>query len=84
MSTVKVSTRGQLVIPMEIRKRYGIEAGDEVELLDFGDQIVMIPIKDAIEEAEGWLRSDQSVAQMLKEAREEEKIAEKRMTEKYG
>lgn len=51
MPAVKVSTRGQIVIPKEIRIRYRIDAGDEVEFLDFGDQIVMIPIKDPIRDA---------------------------------
>ena len=77
MPTVKVSARGQLVIPEEIRKRYGIEAGDKVEFLDFGDQIVMIPIKNAIEDAEGWLRSDLSVSQMLEDSRELVKVVQK-------
>ncbi len=74
MYAVKVSARGQMVIPKEIRRRYRIDAGDEVELLDFGDQIVMIPIKDPIRDAKGWLHSEKSVYQMLKEAREEEKL----------
>lgn len=84
MPTVKVSAKGQLVIPAEIRKRYGIEAGDKLEFLDFGDQIVMIPIKNAIEDAEGWLRSDRSVSQMLEDSREEEKTAEKGIGQKDG
>jgi len=78
MPTAKVSSRGRFVIPVEIRRRYGIEAGDEVEFLDFGNQIIMVPIKNAIRDAKGRLRSDQSVSQMLKEAREEEREAEKR------
>jgi AbrB family looped-hinge helix DNA binding protein len=84
MPTVKVSAKGQLVIPAEIRKRYRIEAGDKVEFLDLGDQIVMIPIKNAIEDAEGWLRSDLSVSQMLEDSREEEKTAEKGIAQKNG
>jgi AbrB family looped-hinge helix DNA binding protein len=84
MPRAKVSARGQLVIPAEIRKRYGIEPGDNVEFLDFGDQIVMIPIKDAIKDAKGWLRSDQSVSQMLKEVREEERASEKKRMEQWN
>ena len=84
MSTVKVSSRGQLVIPVEIRKKHGIKAGDRIEILDFGDQIVMIPVKDAIRDAKGWLHSDQSVLQMLREARKEEKLAERRMEKRDG
>jgi AbrB family looped-hinge helix DNA binding protein len=78
LSTAKVSTRGRLVIPIAIRRRHGIEAGDEVGFLDFGDQIVMIPIKNAIEDSKGWLRSNQSVSQMLKEIREKEKASEEK------
>jgi len=74
MPTVKISARGQMVVPKEIRRRYRIEAGDEIELLDFGDQLVLIPIKDPIRDAKGWLHSDKSVDQMLREAREEEKL----------
>jgi len=84
MSAVKVSARGQMVIPKEIRRRYKIEAGDEVELLDFGDQIVMIPIKDPIRDAKGWLHSDKSVYEMLKEAREEEKLYHERLEKQNG
>ncbi len=74
MPTVKISARGQMVVPKEIRRRYRIEAGDEIELLDFGDQLVLIPIKDPIRDAKGWLYSDKSVDQMLREAREEEEL----------
>jgi AbrB family looped-hinge helix DNA binding protein len=84
MSAVKVSARGQMVIPKEIRRRYKIEAGDEVELLDFGDQIVMIPIKDPIRDAKGWLQSDKSVYEMLNEAREEEKLFDERLEDRNG
>ncbi len=84
MSTVKVSSRGQMVIPVEIRKKHGIRVGDRIEILDFGDQIVMIPVKDAIRDAKGWLHSDQSVLQMLREARNEEKMAERRMEQRDG
>ena len=31
MSKTKISSRGQTVIPNEIRKRYGLKAGNEVE-----------------------------------------------------
>lgn len=38
----KVSTKGQLVLPVKIRKKYGIAPGKEVEILDFGSEIVII------------------------------------------
>ncbi len=39
----KVSTKGQLVLPAKIRKKYGISPGKDVEILDFGDEIVIVP-----------------------------------------
>ncbi len=40
----KVSTKGQLVLPARIRKKYGIAPGKNVEILDFGDEIVIVPL----------------------------------------
>jgi len=40
---VKVSTKGQLVLPARLRKKYGIAPGKDVEVLDFGDEIVIVP-----------------------------------------
>jgi len=44
MTSVKVSTKGQIVLPADIRKKYGIEEGGEVEILDFGKEIVIVPV----------------------------------------
>ncbi len=41
---VKVSSKGQVVLPAELRKKYGIEAGENVEILDFGGEIVIVPV----------------------------------------
>ncbi len=38
----KVSTKGQLVLPVKIRRKYGISPGKEVEVLDFGYEIVIV------------------------------------------
>ena len=38
---VKLSTKGQLIIPKEIRHRYGWSAGAELMLEDHGDHLVI-------------------------------------------
>jgi AbrB family looped-hinge helix DNA binding protein len=38
---VKLSTKGQLVIPKEIRRRHGWRAGSEVVIVDRGDHLVI-------------------------------------------
>jgi len=39
-----VSTKGQLVIPVELRRKYGIKPGTRVQILDEGTRIVLQPV----------------------------------------
>ncbi len=45
--TVTVSARGQMVIPVSIRKRYNIKPHSNVELLDLGSEVVIVPVSGA-------------------------------------
>jgi len=79
MPVVKLSSKGQIVIPADIRKKYGLRPGSRVEIFDMEGQIVLCSIpEDPIEAAHGFLSSRRSVSEMLKEAREEEKKFEER------
>jgi AbrB family looped-hinge helix DNA binding protein len=40
-----VTTKGQITIPMALRKRYGIRANDKVDFIVEGDRIILMPIK---------------------------------------
>jgi AbrB family looped-hinge helix DNA binding protein len=39
--TTRLSTKGQLVIPKEIRERHGWGAGVELEIEDWGDRVIV-------------------------------------------
>ncbi len=39
----RVSSKGQLVIPAEIRQKFGIEAGTRVKFVEEGQQLVLVP-----------------------------------------
>jgi AbrB family looped-hinge helix DNA binding protein len=41
---IPVSSKGQIVIPVEIRRKYAIKAGTKVEIIDDGDQIILRPV----------------------------------------
>lgn len=45
VSTTKLSSRGQVVIPEEIRKRLGLEAGARFVVLGKGDTVVLKRIR---------------------------------------
>lgn len=48
-SSVRLSTKGQLVVPKEIRDRHGWTAGAELIFEDFGDRIVLRQVEDVPE-----------------------------------
>ena len=45
MMTAKISAKGQLVIPIEVRKKFDIEPGTFFEIRVEKDNIVLIPMK---------------------------------------
>ena len=42
---IKVSSKGQVVLPLAARKKYQIQAGDTVQLVMKEDQMTLIPKK---------------------------------------
>jgi AbrB family looped-hinge helix DNA binding protein len=43
IGSVKVSARGQLSLPAEVRRRWGMEKGGTVEVVDFGESVMLVP-----------------------------------------
>lgn len=81
MELAKITTRGQITIPVEIRKKLGVKDGDKVIFLERNGYIVMenaamIAFKTAqdalVGEAERLgLNTEQDVVNMVKEIRRE-------------
>jgi len=48
--TAKVSERGQMCLPAAVRRRWGIEGGGAVAVIDDGDRLILMPAerRDAI------------------------------------
>lgn len=69
----KVSSKGWVVIPAPLRKKYGLEPGSTVEIFDAGGRIILFPgLKDPVEEAHGMLAGGPSLAQELLNERAKE------------
>ncbi|MBI4378762.1 MAG: AbrB/MazE/SpoVT family DNA-binding domain-containing protein [Nitrospinae bacterium] len=73
MATVKTLSKGQVVIPADIRKKYHIEPGSELQILEYEGIIYLIPpVKDPVRAACGILPSKPSLSErLLKERRGE-------------
>jgi AbrB family looped-hinge helix DNA binding protein len=55
--TVTVSSRGQMVLPSAVRRRYHLVPRSKVEVLDNGREIVLIPLpRDSFKKARGILK----------------------------
>ena len=55
METVKLSPKYQVTIPKVIRERMKLKPGQIMQILDTGDRIEFIPVKD-IKESRGFLK----------------------------
>ena len=74
---VTVSTKGQVVLPAEIRRRYGIEPGTRLQVVDTGRHICLVPAhEDPIRAARGMLKGETSMTQALLRERAEERQRE--------
>jgi AbrB family looped-hinge helix DNA binding protein len=68
-----VSTKGQLVIPAELRRKYGIKPGTRVEVIDRGDQIILQPItEEYVRKLRGSLKGGNAL-RVLEEERRKDK-----------
>jgi AbrB family looped-hinge helix DNA binding protein len=55
METVTVSSKFQVVIPRVVRQALGIQPGQKVQVIRYGDRIELIPLRP-IQETRGFLR----------------------------
>ncbi len=44
MMTTRASSKGQIVIPAKLRRKYHIKAGTTIRVIDEGDHIVLRPV----------------------------------------
>ena len=47
MTTVTVSPKYQVVIPLEVRRALGINPGEKMKVIAIGDRIEFVPLKPA-------------------------------------
>jgi len=81
MPVVKTSSKGQVVIPVNIRKKLGIKPGQKVNLTLVGDKAVITPLpEDPIKALRGLLKGKPSMAKALLADRKKEVEREKKIS----
>ena len=60
MTAVTISSKGQLVLPKQIREQLNLKAGDRVDLqIQDDEKIVMRPLKKSLADLKGFLPKPQ-------------------------
>lgn len=70
MGMKKVSAKGAIVVPVELRRKYDLHEGSRVELVDYGGVLAIVPaMAKPIQESRGMLKGGRSLLNALKEER---------------
>jgi AbrB family looped-hinge helix DNA binding protein len=76
--TLKISQKGWVVIPAELRRKYDLKPGDEVHVVDYGGVLSLIPAtEDPLEYAAGMLKGEKPLTQALLDERKRERERER-------
>jgi AbrB family looped-hinge helix DNA binding protein len=74
MSVHSVSSKGWVVIPANLRKKYALLPGTEVRIVDYGGVLAIVPaMKDPLNQAAGILKSEKILTKKLMEEHRNER-----------
>lgn len=62
MRTSAVTRKGQVTIPVSVRKRLGLRQGDRVAFVDEDDRIVLKPVQNDVRAAFGLVKTRRSAS----------------------
>ncbi|MBQ4649185.1 MAG: AbrB/MazE/SpoVT family DNA-binding domain-containing protein [Firmicutes bacterium] len=81
MELAKVTSKGQITIPVEIRRKLGVKTGDKILFVEDGDKVVIInatiaALKEAQRQFAGeaeraGIKNEDDVMELIKEMRRE-------------
>jgi AbrB family looped-hinge helix DNA binding protein len=67
------TTKGQIVIPASLRRKYGIKAGTKIIVLDNGEEIILRPVNEQyLTKLQGSLKGKGALQVLMDERRKDE------------
>jgi len=67
------TTKGQIVIPVELRRKYGITEGTKIVVVDNGDEIVLRPVtRERIAKLRGVLKGSGALDVLMEERQKDQ------------
>lgn len=66
MTVLTISSKGWVVIPADLRHKYGLRPGGKVSVVDYGGVLALVPLFDEpVRQARGLLAGSSSLTQAL-------------------
>jgi AbrB family looped-hinge helix DNA binding protein len=66
MITLTISAKGWVIIPAEFRRKYKLLPGTQVQVVDYGGTLALVPLLgNPIEQVAGMLKGSSSLTQAL-------------------
>ncbi len=85
METAYVTSKGQLVVPARLRRKYGIKPGTKICFIERNGEILFQPVtREYIRSVCGMLKSETSATEELLKERAKDKEREEAKLEKLG
>ena len=85
MDTAYVTSRGQLVVPARLRRKYGIKPETKICFVERDNEILFQPVtREYIRRVCGMLKSETSATEELMKERAKERKREEGTCEKLG
>ena len=63
-----MTSKGQIVIPSELRRKYGLKEGVRIQLIDAGEQIILQPITpEYVRKMRGLLKGNKGMKALMQD-----------------
>ena len=63
-----LTSKGQIVIPSELRRKYGLKEGVRIQLIDDGEQIILQPITpEYVRKMRGLLKGNKGMKALMQD-----------------
>ena len=70
-----VTQKGQTVVPAPLRKKYGLSQGTQLEWIDTGELLKVIPVpRDVIKTLRGCAKGENLTSKLLKSRKEDKSL----------
>ena len=74
---VKISQKGWVVIPASLRRKYGLKPGADLQVVDYGGVLALVPaFKDPLKAGAGLLKGEDSLTVAIVEEHRQERQRE--------